>query len=119
MARRFRIHLFGQEINPETYAICKADLLLKGEGDEAENIVGGADKSTLSADQLPLARVRLHALQPALRQELEDRPGAHGRQEGHSTTRASSFSTAATQNSSLITRSSDGQLMFLVNKLPR
>ena len=25
------IHLFGQEINPETYAICKADMLLKGE----------------------------------------------------------------------------------------
>jgi type I restriction enzyme M protein len=40
------IHLFGQEINPETYAICKADLLLKGEGEEAENIVGCADKST-------------------------------------------------------------------------
>src|SRR5205085_10125920 len=28
------IHLFGQEINPETYAISKADLLLKGEGEE-------------------------------------------------------------------------------------
>src|SRR5262249_46793113 len=26
------IHLYGQEINSETYAICKADLLLKGEG---------------------------------------------------------------------------------------
>jgi type I restriction enzyme M protein len=25
-------HLFGQEINGETYAIAKADLLLKGEG---------------------------------------------------------------------------------------
>nr|WP_295442530.1 N-6 DNA methylase [uncultured Thiodictyon sp.] len=32
------INLFGQEINPETYAICKADLLLKGEGVGAENI---------------------------------------------------------------------------------
>ncbi len=41
------IHLFGQEINPETYAIAKADLLLKGEGLEAENIAFG---STLSAD---------------------------------------------------------------------
>jgi type I restriction enzyme M protein len=29
------IHLFGQEVNPETYAITKADLLLKGEGVEA------------------------------------------------------------------------------------
>jgi type I restriction enzyme M protein len=26
------IHLFGQEVNPETYAITKSDLLLKGEG---------------------------------------------------------------------------------------
>src|SRR4029079_9008017 len=31
------IHLYGQEVNAETYAITKADLLLKGEGDEAEN----------------------------------------------------------------------------------
>ena len=35
-------HLYGQEINAETYAICKADLLLKGEGEAADNIVGGA-----------------------------------------------------------------------------
>ncbi len=27
------IHLFGQEISDETYAICKADLMLKGEGE--------------------------------------------------------------------------------------
>ena len=44
------IHLFGQEINPETYAICKADLLLKGEGAEADNMKYG---STLSADAFP------------------------------------------------------------------
>lgn len=31
------IHLFGQEVNLETYAITKADLLLKGEGTEADN----------------------------------------------------------------------------------
>ena len=35
------------------------------------------------ARRLPVPRVRLHALQPALRQELEDRPGADGRQGGH------------------------------------
>jgi type I restriction enzyme M protein len=29
-------HLYGQEINAETYAICKADLLLKGEPDRHE-----------------------------------------------------------------------------------
>ena len=32
------IHLFGQEVQPETYAICKADMLLKGDGDQADHI---------------------------------------------------------------------------------
>lgn len=41
------IHLYGQEINPETYAITKADLLIKGDGQEADNIYYG---STLSND---------------------------------------------------------------------
>ena len=31
--KKVSIHLFGQEINPETYAICKADMLLKGDGE--------------------------------------------------------------------------------------
>lgn len=44
------IHLYGQEIQPETYAIAKADLLLKDEGAEAENIRYG---STLSSDAFP------------------------------------------------------------------
>lgn len=43
------IVLFGQEINPEIYAICKADMLIKGE--EADNIKGPF--STLSNDKLP------------------------------------------------------------------
>ncbi len=48
--RTVSIHLFGQEINPETYAITKADMLLKGEGAEADNIAFG---STLSSDGFP------------------------------------------------------------------
>jgi len=46
-------HLYGQEINAETYAICKADLLLKGEEDAGEHIVGGPEYSTLSNDAFP------------------------------------------------------------------
>ena len=42
------IHLFGQEVQPETYAICTADMLLKGDGEEAQHIMYG---STLSDDQ--------------------------------------------------------------------
>lgn len=48
-----KIHLYGQELNSVTYAIAKADMLLKGE--DADNIKGGDkehDKaSTLSNDQ--------------------------------------------------------------------
>ena len=40
-------HLYGQEINAETYAIAKADLPLTGEGDAAD-LVGGPEHSTLS-----------------------------------------------------------------------
>jgi type I restriction enzyme M protein len=46
--KQVSIHLFGQEINPETYAIAKADMLLKGDGAQAEHISFG---STLSIDQ--------------------------------------------------------------------
>jgi len=38
-------HLYGQEVNPETYAICTSDMLIKGE--DTENIAYG---STLSKD---------------------------------------------------------------------
>ena len=76
-------HRFGQEINAETYAICKADLLLKGEGEAADNISGRPRVLHARQRRLPIPRVRLHALQSAVRQELEERPGAHGRQEGH------------------------------------
>lgn len=39
---------FGQELNPESYAICKADMLIKGQA--VDNIKYG---NTLSGDQLP------------------------------------------------------------------
>ena len=48
--KKVKTHLFGQEINAETYAIAKADLILKGEGEAADNIVGGPEWSTLSND---------------------------------------------------------------------
>ena len=43
------IHLFGQEVNPETFAICKSDLFMKSEdGRDAENVRFG---STLARDR--------------------------------------------------------------------
>lgn len=44
---RARLVMYGQELNPESYAICKADMLIKGQ--DISNIVFG---NTLSADGL-------------------------------------------------------------------
>ena len=41
--KQVETHLYGQEINAETYAIAKADMLLKGDGEGADNIVGGPE----------------------------------------------------------------------------
>ena len=41
------IRLFGQEVNPETFAIARSDMLMKGDDRDAEHIACG---STLSAD---------------------------------------------------------------------
>ncbi|HET6882052.1 MAG TPA: class I SAM-dependent DNA methyltransferase, partial [Pirellulales bacterium] len=42
------VHLFGQEVNPQTFAVCKSDLYIKSaDGRDADNIAFG---STLSHD---------------------------------------------------------------------
>ena len=44
-----QVHLYGQEVNPETYAICRSDLFMKSaDGRDGENIAFG---STLAADR--------------------------------------------------------------------
>ena len=45
--------LYGQEINADTCAIYQADLLIRGEGQAADNIVGGPEHSTLANDAVP------------------------------------------------------------------
>ena len=107
------IHLFGQEINPETYAITKADLLIKGEGDEAENFKWG---STLSQDGFPTREFDFMLSNPPYGKSWKtdlDRMG------GKSDIKDPRFiiEYADDPEFSLITRSSDGQLMFLANKL--
>lgn len=112
------IHLYGQEINPETYAICKADLLLKGEGQEADNIVGGSDRSTLSSDAFPSLRFDFMLSNPpygkSWKTDLERMGGKCDLSDPRFIVEHS-----GDPEFKLITRSSDGQLMFLVNKLSK
>ena len=48
MNKDARLVMFGQELNPESYAICKADMLIKGQ--DITQIIKG---NTLSEDGLP------------------------------------------------------------------
>ena len=113
--KQVSVHLYGQEVHPETYAICKADLLLKGEGEEAENIVCG---STLSADGFPGREFDFMLSNPpygkSWKTDLERMGGKGGDARPPLRRRA-----RRQRRSRLVTRSSDGQLLFLVNKLAK
>ena len=109
------VHLYGQEVNPETYAISKADLILKGEGIEADNVQYG---STLSTDAFPAREFDFMLSNPpygkSWKTDLE-------RMGGKSSIKDPRFILEHRDDPdySLITRSSDGQMMFLANMLSK
>ncbi|MHB9130366.1 MAG: type I restriction-modification system subunit M [Armatimonadota bacterium] len=109
------VHLYGQEVNAETYAITKADLLLKGEGEEAENFAHG---STLSQDGFLTHEFDFMLSNPpygkSWKTDLERMGG-----KVEMTDPRFIIEHAGDPEYSLITRSSDGQLMFLVNMLSK
>jgi len=113
--KELSIHLFGQEVNPETYAITKADLLLKGQGDEVESFHLG---STLSQDAFPSHEFDFMLSNPpygkSWKTDLE-------RMGGKGDIRDPRFiiEHAGDPEFKLVTRSSDGQMMFLVNMLSK
>ena len=112
------VHLYGQEISPETYAIAKADLLLKGEGEAADNIIGGPEFSTLSNDQFPSREFDFMLSNPpygkSWKTDLERMGGKTGIKDPRFI-----IEHAGDPEYSLITRSSDGQMLFLANLLSK
>ena len=111
-------HLYGQEINAETYAICKADLLLKGEGDAADNIVGGPEHSTLANDAFPSREFDFMLSNPpygkSWKTDLERMGGKRDMRDPRFV-----IEHDGDPEYSLVTRSSDGQMLFLANKLSK
>jgi len=98
--------MLGQELNPESYAICKADMLIKGQ--DIANIVFG---NTLSADGLPGKRydymlsnppfgVEWKKIEKEIRKEADEQ-GFNGR-----------FGPG-------VPRVSDGSLLFLLHLVAR
>ncbi len=100
------VKLYGQELNPESYAICKADMLIKGQ--DVENIIFG---NTLSEPGHPDKRfdymlsnppfgVEWKKIEREVRKEAEEE-GFHGR-----------FGPG-------LPRVSDGSLLFLMHLLSK
>ncbi|AOH51734.1 type I restriction/modification system, M subunit [Campylobacter jejuni subsp. jejuni] len=102
------IYLYGQEINPETYAICKADMLIKGE--DPDHIKFG---STLSNDQQD-KKFDFMLSNPPYGKSWENDQKILGveKKGSNSTCNDPRFSVG-------ITSKSDGQMMFLLNMLSK
>ncbi|MBM7482671.1 type I restriction enzyme M protein [Bradyrhizobium sp. USDA 3686] len=111
-------HLFGQEINGETYAIAKADLLLKGEGEEADNMVGGPEWSTLANDAFPSREFDFMLSNPPYGKSWKSDQERMGGKAGLRDPRFV-IEHAGDPEYSLVTRSSDGQMLFLANMLSK
>ena len=112
--KSIKTYLYGQEINPETYAICKADMLLKGEGENADHIVGGAEHSTLSHDAFPAMEFDFMLSNPPYGKSWKKDLEAMGGKDEMRDPRFKIYH-ADDPGYSLVTRSSDGQMLFLAN----
>ncbi len=103
-----QVHLFGQEVNPETYAVCKSDLYMKSlDGKDAENIKFG---STLARDAHGGLRFDYQLANPPYGKEwkIDQRAVEAEHERGH----AGRFGAG-------LPRISDGQLLFLCHMLNR
>jgi type I restriction enzyme M protein len=102
-----QVHIYGQEINPETFAMCKSDLYMKSaDGKDAENIVFG---SSLSREGNPTERFDYQLANPPYGKEWKmdevDVKAEASKPNGR-------FSAG-------LPRISDGQMLFLQHMLSR
>ncbi len=112
--KKVSVHLFGQEINPETYAITKADMLIKGNGEEAEHIAFG---STLSNDGFPTHQFDFMLSNPPYGKSWKVDADKLG---GKKDILDSRFNASiGDEDVSMIPRTSDGQLLFLLNNISK
>ena len=109
--KQVSIHLFGQELQPETYAICKADMLLKGDGKQAEHISFG---STLSMDGNATRQFDFMLSNPPYGKTWKVDAEKMGGKKDILDSRFNAYLEDGTQLA-MIPRVSDGQLLFLLN----
>ena len=101
-----RLVMYGQELNPESYAICKADMLIKGQ--DIANIIFG---NTLSDDGLPAKQFDYMLSNPPFgveRKKIEKEIRQEAEQQGHN----GRFGPG-------LPRVSDGSLLFLLHLISK
>ncbi len=74
---RAELEVFGQELNDESYAICKSDMLIKGQG-RRQREAG----QQLLRRSIHRKTLRLPALEPSLRRRMEEGAAVRGRRSG-------------------------------------
>lgn len=115
LGKNVSIHLFGQEVQPETYAICKADMLLKGDGEESEHIFYG---STLSLDGNPSRQFDFMLSNPPYGKSWKTDADKMGGKKEILDTRFNAYLPGG-EELKMIPRTSDGQLLFLLNNVSK
>jgi len=113
--KKVSIHLYGQEIQGETYAIAKADLLLKGDGAQADNISFG---STLSNDNNSAREFDFMLSNPPYGKSWKVDADKMGGKKGIMDSRFI-IPYEGDGEFNMIPRSSDGQLLFLLNNVSK
>jgi len=100
------VHLLGQEVNPETFAVCKSDLYMKSwDGRDADNVLFG---STLSNDR--------HA-KHGFDYQIANPPYGKDWKRDEDAVRAEHERGTAGRFGPGLPRISDGQLLFLLHML--
>jgi type I restriction enzyme M protein len=109
-------HLYGQETQAETYAIAKSDLLIKGGGEDVDNIKYG---STLSSDAFTAQQFDFMLSNPpygtSWKKDLENMTDG----DKNFTDPRFIVQYDGEAEYKMVTAHDDGQLMFLVNKLAK
>lgn len=113
--KKVTVSLHGQEINPETYAIAKSDILIQGKGKDSENIVYG---STLSMDGHSGKTFNFMLSNPPYGKTWkndEDRLGG----KGEILDPRFVINFAGNPEFKMLPKISDGQLLFLLNNISK
>ena len=117
VGKKIKIELYGQEVNPETYAICQSDMLIKGR--DPDKIHFG---STISKDNFSDIQFDFMLANPPYGKSWtvdQDAIFDGKKKEVKDSRFAVNHPVATGEKLNLLPRTSDGQLLFLVNMLSK